>query len=47
MILIGITKTHEVIFKWYYKITFNNVSFVITRYTIYNSMAKAIKKPSI
>ena len=47
MILIGITKTYKVIFKWYYRITFNNVSFIITRYTIYNSMAKAIKKPSI
>ena len=47
MILIGITKTHEVIFKWYYGITFNDVSFVVTRCTICNSMAKAIEKPSI
>lgn len=47
MILIGCTKTHEVIFKWYYGITFNNVSKVIGGCTIYNYMAKAVDKPPI
>jgi hypothetical protein len=47
MILIGCTKTHEVIFKWYYGITFNDVSKVIGGCTVYNSMAKAMEKPPI
>jgi hypothetical protein len=47
MILIGYIKTHEVIFKWYYGITFNDVSKVIGGCTIYNSLAKAIEKPLI
>jgi hypothetical protein len=47
MILIDCIKTHKVIFKWYYRITFNNVSKVISGCTVCNSMAKATKKPPI
>ena len=47
MILIGYTKTYKVIFKWYYGITFNDVSKVLSRCTVYNSKSKAIKKPPI
>jgi hypothetical protein len=47
MILIGCTKTHEVIFKWYYGITFNDVSKVINGCTVCNCTAKAVEKPPI
>ena len=46
-ILIGCTKTYEVIFKWYYGITFNDVSKVISGCNVCNSMAKAVEKPPI
>ena len=44
---IGISKTHECIFEWYYGITIEDIRWVINCCQIYNINAKATKKPPI
>jgi hypothetical protein len=45
--ILGITKTHERIFEWYYDITKKDVAWVINRCNICNATAKVIEKPLI
>jgi hypothetical protein len=45
--ILGVTKTHERIFEWYYGITKKDVTWVVNRCNICNTVAKAVEKPPI